>query len=107
TFTPTVAGWSHDLLQTWAGPEGQRVALWQTAWDSTAEATAVFESLVRLAPTRLSGAVTLTLRPSGVNWGRWWANDGGAVYLYRSSARVWLLWGDDVAAVETVARALQ
>lgn len=107
TLTPTVAGWSHDLLQTWEGPEGKRVVLWQTAWDSTAEATAVFESLVRLAPTRLSGAVTLTLRPSGVNWGRWWANDGGAVYLYRSSARVWLLWGDDVAAVETIARALQ
>lgn len=107
TVTPTLVGWSHDLLQTWEGPEGQRVALWQTGWDSTSEATTVFETLVPLAPTRLSGSVTRTLRPEGVNWGRWWANPEGAVYLYRETNRVWLLWGNDVAAVETIARALQ
>ncbi len=107
TITPTLSGWSHDLLQTWDGPEGQRVVLWQTGWDSTSAAAAAFEALVRLAPARLPGRVTLTLRPEGVNWGRWWANEEGAVYLYRMTNRVWFLWGDDVPAVQNVARALQ
>lgn len=107
TLTPTLIGWSHDLLQTWDGPEAQRVILWQTAWDSTAQASAIYEMLIPLAAARLPGEVTTTLRPGGVNWGRWWAGEAGAVYLSRAANRVWLLWGADIAAVETVARALQ
>ena len=107
TITPTLAGWNHDLLQTWEGPEGKRVTLWQTAWDSTEHAAAVFEALTRIAPTRLPGRATTTLRPEGVNWGRWWALEDEAVYLYRAVNRVWLVWGNDDSAVQTIARALQ
>ncbi len=106
-ITPTIAGWNHDLLQTWEGPEGKRVVLWQTAWDSSTEATAVFDTLVQLVPSRLPGKITLTLRPEGVHWGRWWSNVEGAVYLYRVTNRVWFLWGDDITSVGSVARALQ
>lgn len=106
-ITPTIVGWNHDLLQTWEGPEGERVALWQTAWDSSTEASAIFDTFVQLAPSRLSGKVTLTLRPEGVHWGRWWSNAEGAVYLYRVTNRVWFLWGNDIASVAAVARALQ
>lgn len=107
TVTPTLRGWNHDLLQSWEGPEGQRVVLWQTAWDSVENASHFFETVVPIAPTRLSGRATNTLRPEGVNWGRWWSREDEAIYLYRSVNRVWLLWGDDVTAVQTIARALQ
>ncbi|MGC9399325.1 MAG: hypothetical protein ACP5HM_09320 [Anaerolineae bacterium] len=106
TLTPSVEGWDGDLLQVWAGPEGAEVVLWQTAWDSSRLAVDVEAQAEALLPRLLPGYVRETQRPQGLPPGRWWEGSRGVAFLYRYLDRVWLLWGDDEQAVQTIAASL-
>jgi hypothetical protein len=101
-----VEGWDGDLLQSWSGPQGARVQLWQTAWDSGREASEFAAQMRNLLPTRLRGRAFDTTAPAGLPRGQWWAGRRGAAFLHREADRVWLVWGTDVGAVEAVGGSL-
>ncbi|MGC9348563.1 MAG: hypothetical protein ACP5JG_10535 [Anaerolineae bacterium] len=95
--------WGGDLLQAWEGPEGSRVVLWQTAWDSARAAGRVYADLRDLMPDPLVGGfIRDTTVPADLPRGRWWAGSRGALFLYRRADEVWLIWGDDPEAVAFV-----
>jgi hypothetical protein len=100
----TVSGWTGDLLQVWQDGGGERVAVWQTAWDESIVAGRFYGRLLDVLPRILvSGLITDTTPPASVPRGRWWSGAGGTVFLYRSREQVWLIWGSDADAVAAVA----
>ncbi len=103
-----VSGWGGDLLQVWDGPAGADVVLWQTVWDSSAAAVNFYGDLVEILPRPLLPGLIRDQTPAAnLRGGHWWAGRQGAVYLYRSLNRVWLVWGKDEAAVVAVANTLR
>ena len=99
--------WGGDLLQGWEGPEGARVVLWQTAWDSGGDAASFYGDVLSALPRPLiKGRIQDTTAPASLPQGRWWANETEALFLSRSSSRVVLVWGAPPDAVERVALAL-
>jgi len=104
----SISGWGGDLLQVWDGPGDADVVLWQTVWDSNAAAVNFYGDLVKILPRPLlPGLIRDKTTDTALRGGRWWAGRQGAVYLYRSLNRVWLVWGKDEAAVKTVASTLR
>ena len=102
-----VASWGGDLLQIWTGSDGADVVLWQTAWDSGHDAATFYGQLYDILPRPLlPGLIRDTTPSAALPRGRWWAGRQGAVFLYHYANRVWLVWGTDPAAVETVGAAL-
>lgn len=106
-FTATIEGWDGDLLQIWNGPDDRQVILWQTAWDSTQDATTVATALRDTLPAQVRGTIQSTTLPSGLPWGQWWESAQDAAYARRYIEEVWLVWGTDITAVETIAAALE
>ena len=103
-----VSHWNGDLLQIWGGPEGADAIAWQTVWDSSENAINFYETLLEIMPQPLlPGPIDNTRPPARLLGGRWWAGAQGAVFLHRRADRVWLAWGTDVAAVETLGIALR
>lgn len=101
--TNSITNWGGDLLQVWAGPEGADAVLWQTTWDSSRDAVNFYGTLVEMLPRPLLPGLILDTTPAAnLRGGRWWASRQGAVFLYRSLDRVWLVWGKDVTAVGTI-----
>jgi len=109
-----IAHWRGDLLHVWDGPadaaagtQAEAIA-WQTVWDSGRSAASYYGALVQTVPhPLLPGRIDDTTPPAELRGGRWWAGPQGALYLYRQTNRVWLVWGTDVAAVETLGIALR
>jgi hypothetical protein len=98
------SGWSGDLLEVWETAEGARVAVWQTTWDGSVIAGRFYGQVVNVLPRALvAGTITDTTPPAGLPRGRWWSGHEGAVFLYRYREQVWLIWGTDADAVETIA----
>ena len=107
-FTPQVAeNWGGDLLQVWDTDDGSHLALWQLTWDTSADAAVFYGNLLELLPRPLlRGIVRDTTPSSGLPRGRWWAGGQGAVFIHRRANRIVLVWGNNEAAVETAAAAL-
>ncbi len=104
----SIAHWGGDLLQVWAGPAGADAVLWQTTWDTNAGAVNFYGHLVDILPhPLLSGLIRDTTPAATLPKGRWWAGRQGAIFLYRSLNRVWLVWGKDATAVETIGAMLR
>lgn len=110
--------WGNDLLQVWRDTEGHEVVLWHTAWDTAKTAGLFYGKMLGLMPRPLlPGLVYDTTTPATLPPGRWWERTGstatgstgtqGAVFLYRRAQRVYIVWGNDAAAVETVGMALE
>ena len=100
--------WGGDLLQAWERADGARVALWQMAWDTSEADIRFYANLAGALPHPLLAEADYdTTPPSTLPAGRWWGGDEGAVFLRRYADRVWLVWGDDMAAVELVGRSLR
>ncbi|MBN1878056.1 MAG: hypothetical protein JXA33_27790 [Anaerolineae bacterium] len=107
TLTTTLPYWDGDLLQAWDGPQGACVVLWQTAWKDWHEARHFYNEMTTLLPNRVAGYTRETPAPETLPAGQWWVGDKGAAFLYRYSDRVWLVWGTDPEAVETVGVSLK
>jgi hypothetical protein len=101
------AHWNGDLFQVWGGPTRATggvadVVVWQTVWDSRQSAADFYTALAGIMPQPLLlGPGEETIPPARLLGGRWWAGPRGAVSLYHRANRVMLVWGTDVAAVET------
>jgi len=104
--TTVVEGWNGDLLQLWQGPQGKKVVLWQTAWDSRLQAIDFEQQAAALLPQQVRNLTAERARPEGLPAGKWWANRWGAAFVYRYFDRVWLVWGDDAALVAEVTAAI-
>lgn len=91
------AGWDGDRIGLWQDGQGRWLVLWQTAWDSDAEATQFEEAYRALIPTRFEGATATA--------DNWWEEVNLAVGLLRENDRVWLVWGPDRATAEAVLEA--
>ncbi len=103
-----VEGWGGDLLQVWRGPKGERMVVWEIAWDSGGEAAGFYGTLASFLPRPLVRGLVRDTTPSvTLPRGRWWAGRQGALFLYRRSDTIWLIWGDDPAAVEVAGAALK
>lgn len=103
TGTQVVEEWGGDLLQIWSPPEGEKVALWHTTWDTSTAARRFFEPVADLLPGRIGGHFLDVSLPEGLTRGLWWSNSSGGAYLRLSANHVWLVWGDDPDAVAVVA----
>ncbi len=104
----SIAHWGGDLLQVWAGPAGADAVLWQTTWDSNQGAVDFYGKLLKILPRPLlPGLIRDTTPAAKLPAGRWWAGRQGAIFLYRSLNHVWLVWGTDVTAVETIGAMLK
>ncbi len=98
-----VVGWGGDLLQVWQSSDGDLVAGWQMEWDDAQTAARFHGQLLNLMPqTLVRGLIVDTTPSASLTRGRWWAGRQGAVFLYRHADHVWLVWGADSAAVESV-----
>ena len=100
-------GWGGDLLQVWHDSDGHEVILLHTAWDTGKAAGLFYGKMLDLLPRPLlPGLIRDTTKPASLPPGRWWARTAGtaqgAVFLYRRAQRVYIVWGNDPAAVETV-----
>jgi len=103
-----VEDWGGDWLQIWHGPEENDVVLLQTAWDSAKSAGKFYGQMVGLLPRPLlSGLVRDTTPAATLPRGRWWAGNQGAIFMYRAVDHVYVIWGTDSEAVETVGAALK
>ncbi len=103
----TVADWGGDLIQIWRGPDEKNVVALHLAWDSNKKAGLFYGKMLELLPGPLligreNQEPPLIELPAG----RWWSGAQGAAFLRRSRERVYIVWGDDAAAVETVSAAL-
>lgn len=99
--------WGGDLLQAWEGPEGARVVLWQTAWDSSGDAAHFYGEMLAILPgPHVQGQIPDAPAPVTLPQSRWWANETGALSLGRAANRVILVWGATPDAVERAVLAL-
>lgn len=106
--TAAVLDWGGDLLQIWETPDGGRVALLQTVWDNAAAAGRFYNELRKVMPDPLlDQPITDITVAAGMPRGRWWANEQGGVLLYRRAEWVWLVWGNQVEAVEVASSLLR
>jgi len=104
----TALTWGGDLLQIWAGPDGADAIVWQIGWDSNRDAVHFYGQLMDILPhPLLPGLILDTIPATTLPPGHWWSGRQGAVFLYRSGKRVWLIWGTDVVAVETIGATLK
>jgi hypothetical protein len=96
-------GWDGDTFVVWEY-KGDRVRVWRTIWDSTAEAAEFEQALVTLVPYRY--LPTHPLEPPGGLPGRWWETDSGVVCVYRVARYVVFASAPDVDTLADVVEAL-
>ncbi len=91
------AGWDGDRMGVWQDAEGRSLVLWQTVWDSSAEAVEFEEAYRALIPARFEGASATD--------DTWWDAPSVAVGLLREDDRVLIVWGPDRATAEAALEA--
>jgi len=91
------AGWDGDRIGVWQNPEGHLLVLWQTVWDSSADAVEFVDAYRAVIPARFEGASATD--------DTWWEADSVAVGLRRKGDRVWIVWGPDRTTAETALEA--
>ncbi|MFQ6100820.1 MAG: hypothetical protein ACE5OS_06245 [Anaerolineae bacterium] len=91
------AGWDGDRIGVWQDPEGRSLVLWQTVWDSGAEATEFEDAYRALIQARFKSVSATD--------GTWWDAPSVAVGLLREDDRVWVVWGPDRATAEAALEA--
>jgi len=97
-------GWDGDTFATWEREDGDRVRVWRTIWDSTAEAAEFEQALATLVPQRY--VPTRPIDPPGGLPGRWWEADWGVVCIYRVARYVTYVDSPDLDTLADVVEAL-
>lgn len=97
-------GWGGDTFVVWEHEDGNRVLVWRTMWDSTAEAKEFERALVALIPQRYLPAWPLE-SPRGLV-GRWWETGSGAVHVSRVARYVTFVECPDGNALANVVEEL-
>ncbi|MFN2271878.1 MAG: hypothetical protein ACK2US_13645 [Anaerolineae bacterium] len=97
-------GWDGDTFITWEHEDGDRLLVWRTVWDSTAEATEFEQALATLIPQRY--LPTRPIEPPGGLPGRWWETDSGVVCVYRVARYVTFVSAPDLDTLADVVEAL-
>jgi hypothetical protein len=97
-------GWDGDTLVVWEHKDGDRVRVWRSIWDGTAEAAEFEHALVTLVPQRY--LPTRPLEPPQGLPGSWWETDSGVVCVYRVARYVVFADGPDADALARVVEAL-
>jgi hypothetical protein len=101
---PAADGWDGDTLVVWEHEDGDRVRVWRTIWDTTAEAAEFERALVTVVPQRFVPTRPVD-PPSGLP-GRWWGTDAGVVCVYRVARYVTWVDAPDVDTLVDVVEAL-
>ena len=97
-------GWDGDTFVTWEHKDGDRLRVWRTIWDNTAEAIEFEQALATLIPQRY--LPTWPIEPPGGLPGRWWETDSGTVCVYRVARYVTFVSGPDLDTLADVVGAL-
>ncbi|MBN1976771.1 MAG: hypothetical protein JW918_05170 [Anaerolineae bacterium] len=97
-------GWDGDTFVTWEHEGEDRLRVWRTIWDSTAEAAEFEQALTTLIPQRY--LPTQPIEPPGGLPGRWWETDSGVVCVYRVARYVTFVSGPDLDTLADVVGAL-
>jgi len=101
---PAVEGWDGDTLVVWEHEDGDRVRVWRTIWDTTAEAADFERALVTVVPQRL--VLTRPIDPPRGLPGHWWETDAGVVCVYRVARYVTWVDAPDLDTLADVVEAL-
>jgi hypothetical protein len=101
---PAADGWDGDALVVWEHENGDRVRVWRTIWDTTAEAAEFERALVTVVPQRF--VPTRPVDPPGGLPGNWWETDAGVVCVYRVARYVTWVDAPDVDTLADVVEAL-
>ena len=88
-------GWDGDRVATYAGPEGRRLLVWASSWDSALDASRFAEAWVKQRQS-LHQAV---LDPGPPNRMTWTQPDGRAGILVRNGKQVLIFETDQPAAL--------
>ena len=96
--TRAAAGWGGDRLTAYRGPADMSLLVWELRWDTAADAKEMMAGLRRWLPDR-TGAPVQELRP-----GTELRSQGARVsgWVRRSGDAVFVVLGEDAAAVERV-----
>lgn len=86
------AGWDGDRIGIWEDASARQLILWETVWDSSAEAAEFEDAYQAVIPTRFDGII--------VTGDGWWEKPGASVGLLREYDHVWIVWGPDRATTE-------
>jgi hypothetical protein len=90
-------GWDGDTLLVWEREDGDRMVVWRTLWDTSADA-AEFERGLKLLIPQTHSPVRLLSRPRGLP-GEWWETALGTVQLRRAGRYVLLVRAPDTNTV--------
>jgi hypothetical protein len=97
-------GWDGDTFVAWEHEDGDRVRIWRTTWDGTADAAEFERALVTLVPQRY--LPTRPLEPPRGLPGSWWEADSGVVCVYRVARHVVFADGPNADTLAAVVEAL-
>lgn len=97
-------GWEGDTLVVWERQDENRVLVWRTLWENTAEATEFERALVALVPQRY--LPVRPVEPSPDLHGRWWETGAGTMAVLRVGRIVVLARAPDTDVLVNVVRAL-
>ncbi len=93
-------GWGGDTFVIWEAPDGRRVLVWRSVWDSLKEAREFERALMDLIPQRY--APVRILEPSTGHPGYWWGSNGGAMHVSRAARHVLFVQAPDADRLAAV-----
>ncbi|NLE44124.1 MAG: hypothetical protein GX620_05350 [Chloroflexi bacterium] len=93
-------GWDGDKLKVFEHPDGQRVTVWRTGWDSRVDATEMEQALVSQVPQRFLPVVPV--RPVHGLGGVWWRVSEGAISVSRAGRYVTLVRAPDLKTLAEI-----
>ena len=98
-------GWGGDTFVVWEHEEGERLLVWRTIWDSTAEATEFEQALVALISQRYLPAWPVDHPPRGLA-GQWWETGAGMICMSRVARYVVFIHAPDIDTLANVVEVL-
>jgi hypothetical protein len=104
TSWQAASGWGGDTFAYWEGRAGERLLVWRTIWDGTADAVEFERALAALVSQRYVPAWPVSA-PRGLG-GQWWEINAGAVCVLRVARYVLFVQAPDLGLLADVVESL-
>jgi hypothetical protein len=99
-----VDGWDGDTFVVWEHEDGERLLVWRTIWDSTAEAIEFENAQATLVTQQYLPA--LPVFPKRDLGGQWWVTDMGAICVLRVARYVVVVYAPNIDVLTNIVQVL-